>query len=48
MSRIESYAQGTPSFVDLTTPDQDAATTFYADLFGWEYDDQPLDEGGYY
>lgn len=48
MPRIESYAQGTPSFVDLTTPDQDAAKVFYADLFGWEYDDQPLDEGGSY
>ncbi|HWM74532.1 MAG TPA: VOC family protein [Nocardioides sp.] len=48
MPRIESYAQGTPSFVDLTTPDQDAAKVFYADLFGWEYDDRPLDAGGHY
>ena len=46
MPGIESYAQGTPGFVDLTTPDPDAAKAFYAALFGWEYVDQPLDEGG--
>lgn len=48
MPRIDSYTQGTPSFVDLTTPDQEAAKAFYAALFGWQYDDQPLEEGGYY
>ena len=33
---IESYAPGTPSWVDLMTTDQDAAISFYSDLFGWE------------
>lgn len=33
---VESYAAGTPSWVDLMTSDQDAAIDFYGDLFGWE------------
>src|ERR1700740_1201413 len=43
-----SYAQGTPNWVDLQTPDQDAAKAFYAGLFGWTYDDQPMGEGQVY
>ena len=33
------YAQGTPSYVELTTPDQQAAKEFYGPLFGWEFED---------
>src|SRR6202451_2190202 len=43
-----SYTQGTPNWVDLQTPDQDAAKAFYAGLFGWTYDDQPMPEGQVY
>ncbi len=43
-----SYAQGTPNWVDLQTSDQDAAKAFYAGLFGWTYDDQPMPEGAVY
>jgi uncharacterized protein len=43
-----SYAQGTPSWVDLQTTDQPAAKAFYAGLFGWTYDDQPMGEGAVY
>lgn len=32
---IESYAAGTPSWVDLMTTDQDGAVDFYGQLFGW-------------
>jgi uncharacterized protein len=39
------YVQGTPNWVDLQTTDQSAAKKFYALLFGWEYDDQPMPEG---
>jgi predicted enzyme related to lactoylglutathione lyase len=39
-----SHSPGTPSWTDLTTTDVDAAKRFYADLFGWAYDDQ--DAGG--
>jgi len=45
MPQRTSYAQGTPCWVDLQTTDQDAARSFYADLFGWKYDDQPMGEG---
>ena len=37
-----SYTQGTPNWVDLQTTDQAAAKAFYAGLFGWTYDDQPM------
>jgi predicted enzyme related to lactoylglutathione lyase len=43
-----SYAQGTPSWVDLQTSDQEAAKAFYAGLFGWTYDDQPMSQGQVY
>jgi hypothetical protein len=37
------YEPGTPSWTDLMTPDPAAAKTFYASLFGWEFDDMPTD-----
>lgn len=43
-----SYAQGTPCWVDLQTTDQEAAKAFYAGLFGWSYDDQPVPPGTSY
>jgi len=43
-----SYAQGTPNWVDLQTTDQASAKAFYAGLFGWTYDDQPMGEGAVY
>ena len=43
-----SYVQGTPNWVDLQTTDQNAAKAFYAGLFGWTYDDQPMPEGAVY
>ena len=43
-----SYTQGTPNWVDLQTPDQDAAKAFYSGLFGWTYDDQPMPQGPVY
>jgi predicted enzyme related to lactoylglutathione lyase len=36
MSERTSYVPGTPCWVDLGTPDIDAAAAFYAELFGWE------------
>ncbi len=37
MSIKESYAQGTPSWVDLATTDIDGAREFYGELLGWEF-----------
>ncbi|KQW47468.1 hypothetical protein ASC77_13505 [Nocardioides sp. Root1257] len=48
MPKMEKYAQGTPSYVELTTPDQAAAKEFYGPLFGWELEDVPMGDAGYY
>jgi predicted enzyme related to lactoylglutathione lyase len=51
MSERTSYAAGTPCWVELGTPDLDAAIDFYSGLFGWEVPTPPpeVDEqtGGY-
>ena len=46
MPKIESYKQGTPSWTDLATTDQDAAKRFYSDLFGWTYEDNAMEDMG--
>jgi uncharacterized protein len=48
MPARDSYAQGTPNWVDLQTTDQAAAKAFYREVFGWNYDDQPMEEGAVY
>lgn len=49
MPERTAYEPGTPSWVDLATPDLDAAKRFYADLFGWEAESagSPDETGGY-
>lgn len=49
MSERTSYEPGTPSWVDLATPDLDAAAEFYSGLFGWEFVEagDPEETGGY-
>lgn len=46
MSKFESYSQGTPSWVELITPNQQASGAFYAQLFGWEVETVPVDDQG--
>jgi len=36
MPEMTDYAAGTPIWVDVATPDLDAAREFYGGLFGWE------------
>lgn len=38
---------GTPTWIDLVSPDAAAAREFYHALFGWEYDIGPAEYGGY-
>lgn len=38
---------GTPTWIDLATPDADAARAFYHALFGWDYDIGGPEFGGY-
>jgi hypothetical protein len=49
MSERTSYEPGTPSWVDLSTPDVDASAGFYGALFGWEVEaaGPPEETGGY-
>ncbi len=37
MPTVDSYAQGTPCWVDLSSTDVEGARTFYAGIFGWDY-----------
>lgn len=41
------YPPGTPCWVDLMAPDQQAALDFYRDLFGWQGEIGPAEFGGY-
>jgi uncharacterized protein len=48
MGERTSYPAGTFSWVDLQTDDLDGAKRFYAELFGWDYDDIPIGDGAVY
>jgi uncharacterized protein len=41
------YQPGTPCWIDLMAPDQQAALDFYRDLFGWQGEIGPEKYGGY-
>ena len=49
MGTARTYEPGTPSWVDLGTPDRDGAAAFYGGLFGWTAEDisPGEDAGGY-
>ncbi|SEG91164.1 hypothetical protein SAMN05216223_12343 [Actinacidiphila yanglinensis] len=41
------YKPGTPCWIDLMVPDQQAAIDFYCDLLGWQGEIGPAEQGGY-
>ena len=43
-----SYVPGTPSWVDLASPDLAASAAFYSLLFGWDAVDQGPESGHYH
>jgi len=46
---VTEYAPGTPSWVELSSPDTDAAAAFYGDLMGWSATEPgPVEETGGY
>jgi predicted enzyme related to lactoylglutathione lyase len=49
MTERSGYAAGTPSWVDLASPDLEASKRFYGGLFGWQADasGDPEQTGGY-
>ena len=42
-----NYVPGAPNWVDLGTPNVDAAVAFYGPVFGWEFQSAGPDAGGY-
>jgi predicted enzyme related to lactoylglutathione lyase len=49
LTRPDGYAPGTPSWVDLGSPDVDASASFYGALFGWTAQQAgPVEETGGY
>jgi uncharacterized protein len=50
MPERDGYIPGVPCWVDTSQPDPDAATDFYAGLFGWEFENvmPPESEGKYF
>jgi predicted enzyme related to lactoylglutathione lyase len=48
MQVVKEYPNGIFNWVDLSTTDIAGAKAFYAGLFGWEAEDQPIDGGGFY
>jgi uncharacterized protein len=47
MAETNGVAPGTPSWVDLSSPDVDASVKFYGELFGWTADEGSPEYGGY-
>ena len=49
MSKVTSYAPGTPCWVDLAAKDIDASASFYEGLLGWQAGEMPnsAEMGGY-
>jgi predicted enzyme related to lactoylglutathione lyase len=43
----DAFPQGTPVWVDLQSPDQPAAATYYRSLFGWEVSAPSADSNGF-
>ena len=48
MGERTDYTPGTFSWVDLSTPDPEAANQFYGALFGWQAEDLPVPGGSSY
>jgi predicted enzyme related to lactoylglutathione lyase len=48
MGERTNHPPGAFSWVDLATSDPADAKRFYGELFGWEFEDNPLPDGGVY
>lgn len=46
MPERTTYRHGTPSWVDLASPDLSASKDFYGTILGWDYDDRDNDQPG--
>lgn len=48
MSKVTSYAPGTPCWVDIQCADLEASQAFYADLLGWRYEPMVIEDAPAY
>jgi predicted enzyme related to lactoylglutathione lyase len=48
MVQAPAFAAGTPTWVDLASPDVESAKSFYTQLFGWTAETVPAPEAGGY
>jgi predicted enzyme related to lactoylglutathione lyase len=48
MATVTRYRNGVPSWADVAVTDPARGAAFYADLFGWDADDQGEEAGGYH
>jgi uncharacterized protein len=48
MGERTEYTPGTFCWVELSTPDQESAKSFYAALFAWQAQDNPMGDDTYY
>lgn len=48
LQEVTSYPHGAFSWLELSTTDQEKATKFYTELFGWTHEDSPLGNGEHY
>ncbi len=48
MAKFNDFPNGTFSWVDLNSRDQQKAKAFYTGLFGWEAQDKPIGGGAHY
>jgi uncharacterized protein len=49
MAEVTKYPPGTPSWVDLASPDIEGSARFYSKLFGWQVNEAgPVEETGGY
>lgn len=47
MPTRDGYPEGTPSWVDLATPEVEGAKAFYGAVFGWDYREEETDSNPY-
>jgi uncharacterized protein len=48
MGERDRHEHGSFSWTDLSTPDAEASKAFYGGLFEWEFEDNPIPDGGVY
>jgi predicted enzyme related to lactoylglutathione lyase len=48
MGARDKHEQGSFSWTDLSTPDAQASKEFYGGMLGWEFEDNPIPDGGVY